>query len=181
MTSLSVYHESSADQPNKVLTHLEDIASTLAEVGVHFERWQAVMPLVPGCSDEQVLAAYRPQVEQLMSERGYAAVDVLSMSDEHPDQAGLHTRFLGEQRQAADQVRFFVVGSGLFNLHIDDYVYAVLCEKGDLIALPAGTRQWFDMGEHPHFVMIRLSSAADGWEGELTGDDIASRFPRLDD
>ncbi|MDO9624580.1 MAG: acireductone dioxygenase [Pseudomonas sp.] len=181
MTSLSVYHQSSADLPNKVLTHLEDIASTLAAVGVHFERWQAVAPLVPGCSDEQVLAAYRPQIETLMSERGYAAVDVLSVSDEHPDKAELRARCLGEQRQAEDQVRFFVVGSGLLSLHIDDYVYAVLCEKGDLVALPAGTRHWFDMGEHPHFVMIRLFSAADAWAGELTGDEIASRFPRLDD
>lgn len=181
MSSLSVYPESSADLPNKVLTHLEDIASTLAAVGVHFARWQAVEPLAPGCSQEQVLAAYRPQIEQLMSERGYTAVDVLGVSDQQPDQAELRAGLLDEQRHAEDEARFFVVGSGLFSLHIDDYVYALLCEKGDLIALPAGTRHWFDMGEHPHFVMIRLSSNAGGWVGESTGDDIASRFPRLDD
>ncbi|MCG4455747.1 acireductone dioxygenase [Pseudomonas sp. MMS21-TM103] len=181
MSSLSVYHESSADLPNKVLTHLEDIASTLAAVGVHFDRWQASAPLEPGCSQEQVIAAYRPQIEQLMSERGYVAVDVVSVSDDHPDKAVMRAKFLDEHRHAEDEVRFFVVGSGLFSLHIDDYVFAVLCEKGDLISVPAGMRHWFDMGEHPHFVMIRLFGNADGWVGEFTGDDIASRFPRLDD
>ena len=37
MSSLSVYHVSSPDLPNKVLTHFEDIASTLAEQGVRFD------------------------------------------------------------------------------------------------------------------------------------------------
>ncbi|MDA7087927.1 acireductone dioxygenase [Pseudomonas sp. SA3-5] len=181
MSSLSVYHESSADLPNKVLTHLEDIASTLAAVGVHFDRWQASAPLDPGSSQDQVIAAYRPQIEQLMSERGYVAVDVISVSDDHPDKAELRAKFLDEHRHAEDEVRFFVVGSGLFSLHVDDYVFAVLCEKGDLISVPAGTRHWFDMGEHPHFVMIRLFGNTEGWVGEFTGDAIASRFPRLDD
>ncbi len=47
MSSLSVYHVSSPDTPNKVLTHLEDIASTLAEHGVAFDRWEAATPITP--------------------------------------------------------------------------------------------------------------------------------------
>ncbi|MDF5828837.1 hypothetical protein P4233_16885 [Pseudomonas aeruginosa] len=34
MSSLTVYHENQPEQPLKLLTHAEDIASTLAEVGV---------------------------------------------------------------------------------------------------------------------------------------------------
>ena len=41
MSRLSVYHESTPELPNKVLTHLEDIAATLAEQGIRFERWTA--------------------------------------------------------------------------------------------------------------------------------------------
>ncbi|SDH11731.1 1,2-dihydroxy-3-keto-5-methylthiopentene dioxygenase [Pseudomonas benzenivorans] len=181
MSSLSVYHESSPDLPNKVLTHLEDIASTLAAVGVRFERWQAVAPIAPGASQEQVLAAYRPQIEQLMAERGYVTVDVVSLSADHPQKAELRAKFLDEHRHAEDEVRFFVAGRGLFTLHIEDYVYAVLCEKNDLISVPAGTRHWFDMGEHPHFVAIRLFNNPEGWVAQFTGEDIASHFPRLDD
>ena len=50
MSVLSVYHESRPEQPLKVLTHLEDIAATLAEVGVQLERWDASAPVAAGAS-----------------------------------------------------------------------------------------------------------------------------------
>jgi len=181
MSSLTVYHESSPDQPNKTLTHLEDIASTLAEVGVRFERWQAAAPIAPGASQDEVIAAYRPQIDKLMQERGYSTVDVISLTEEHPQKAELRAKFLDEHLHAEDEVRFFVAGRGLFTLHIDDYVYGVLCEKNDLISVPAGTRHWFDMGEHPRFVAIRLFNNPEGWVAQFTGEDIANRFPSLED
>ncbi|AYC33264.1 acireductone dioxygenase [Pseudomonas cavernae] len=181
MSSLTVYHESSPELPNKLLTHVEDIAATLAEVGVRFERWQAQAPISPGASQDEVIAAYRPQIDQLMSERGYITVDVVSMNRDHPQKAEMRAKFLDEHRHGEDEVRFFVAGRGLFTLHIEDHVYAVLCEKNDLISVPAGTRHWFDMGEQPHFVAIRLFNNPEGWVANFTGADIASRFPRLDD
>ena len=181
MSSLSVYHVSSPELPNKVLTHLEDIASTLAEQGVRFDRWQAGAPIQPGASQEQVINAYRPQIDRLMSEGGYVAVDVISLSSDHPQKAELRAKFLDEHRHAEDEVRFFVAGRGLFTLRIEDYIYAVLCEKNDLISVPAGTRHWFDMGEHPYFVAIRLFKNPEGWVADFTGEDIANRFPRLED
>ena len=48
MSSLTVYHENQPEQPLKLLTHAEDIASTLAEVGVRFERWEAAAPIAAG-------------------------------------------------------------------------------------------------------------------------------------
>lgn len=181
MSSLTVYHQSSPDVPNKVLTHVEDIAATLAEVGVRFERWQASAPIQPGAAPDEVIAAYRPQIDRLMAEQGYVTVDVVSLNKDHPQKDELRAKFLDEHRHGEDEVRFFVAGRGLFSLHIDDYVYAVLCEKNDLISVPAGTRHWFDMGEFPHFVAIRLFNNPQGWVANFTGDDIASRFPRLED
>ncbi|MDR6960576.1 MULTISPECIES: acireductone dioxygenase [Pseudomonas] len=181
MSSLSVYHVSSPDIPNKVLTHFEDIASTLAEKGVRFDRWEAATKIQPGASQDEVIAAYQSQIDRLMTERGYVTVDVISLNSDHPQKAELRAKFLDEHRHGEDEVRFFVAGRGLFTLHIDDYVYAVLCEKNDLISVPAGTPHWFDMGEHPHFVAIRLFNNPEGWVAKFTGDDIASRFPRLED
>lgn len=181
MSSLSVYHESSPELPNKVLTHLEDIASTLAEVGVRFERWQASAPIAPGASQDEVIAAYRHEIDKLKAEGGYVTVDVVSLTADHPQKAELRAKFLDEHRHGEDEVRFFVAGRGLFSLHVEDYVYAVLCEKNDLISVPAGTRHWFDMGEQPHFVAIRLFNNPEGWVAQFTGDAIASRFPQLED
>lgn len=181
MSSLSVYHVSSPDLPNKVLTHFDDIAATLAEQGIRFDRWQATTRIEPGASEEHVIAAYQAQIEQLMTERGCVSVDVLSLDDQHPQKAELRAQYLDEHRHGEDEVRFFVAGRGLFNLHIDDYVYAVLCEKNDLISVPAGTAHWFDMGEQPYLVAIRLFKKTQGWVANLTGDAIASQFPRLED
>ena len=140
MSSLTVYHQSNPDVPNKVLTHLEDIAATLAEVGVRFERWQASAPIAPGASQEEVIAAYREAIDKLVAEQGYVSVDVISMDRKHPQKAELRAKFLDEHTHGEDEVRFFVAGRGLFTLHIGDHVYSVLCEKNDLISVPAGTR-----------------------------------------
>ncbi|MBD1553380.1 1,2-dihydroxy-3-keto-5-methylthiopentene dioxygenase [Pseudomonas typographi] len=181
MSRLTVYHESSPALPNKVLTHIEDIAATLAEHGVRFERWQANAPITPGASQDEVIAAYQGQIQRLMNECGYLTVDVISLNADHPQKAELREKFLDEHRHGEDEVRFFVAGRGLFTLHLGDYVYAVLCEKNDLISVPAGTPHWFDMGEHPHFVAIRLFNNAEGWVARFTGESIARRFPLLED
>ncbi|MDN3236428.1 MULTISPECIES: acireductone dioxygenase [Pseudomonas] len=180
MSRLTVYHESHPEQPNKVLTQGDHIAATLAEVGVRFERWQATAPVAPGASQEEVIAAYRPEIDRLIQERGYQTVDVISMKADHPQKAELRAKFLNEHRHAEDEVRFFVAGRGLFTLHIGEYIYAVLCEKNDLISVPSGTPHWFDMSEEPNFVAIRLFNNPEGWIAQFTGEDIASRFPRLE-
>lgn len=181
MSSLTVYHESAPEQPLKLLCHAEDIAATLAEVGVRFERWKASAPIAPGASQDEVLAAYAPQIQRLKDEQGYVTVDVVSLTADHPQKDELRAKFLDEHRHGEDEVRFFVAGRGLFTLHIEDHVYAVLCEKNDLISVPAGTRHWFDMGERPHFVAIRLFNNPEGWVAKFTGDEIAKRFPQLED
>jgi 1,2-dihydroxy-3-keto-5-methylthiopentene dioxygenase len=88
--------------------------------------------------------------------------------------------FLAEHTHADFEVRFFVDGAGLFYLHVGDRIYAMLCEGGDLISVPAGTTHWFDMGSAPSFKCIRLFTTPEGWKGEFTGSDIAKRFPDFD-
>ncbi|KAF1030334.1 MAG: Acireductone dioxygenase [Pseudomonas sp.] len=181
MSYVAVYHVSTPDTPNKVLTHVDDIAAVLAEQGVGFDRCQAVTRIEPGASQAEVIAAYQEQIDTLMTERGYVTVDVISLNSGHPQKAELSARFLDEHRHGADEVRFFVAGRGLFSLHIGEYVYSVLCEKNDLLSVPAGTPHWFDMGENPHLVAIRLFNSPEGGVASFTGDDIANQFPRLED
>lgn len=172
MSSLSVYHQSTPDIPNKVLTHLEDIAATLAEQGVRFTRWQAGAPIQAGASDQQVIDAYQANIDALKAETGYASVEVTRETDA----SSLAEHTCDEQR-----LHFFAAGRGLVSLRIEDYIYAVLCEKGDLIGVPAGVRHWLDMGEEPRFVAIRVFNQAQGSVAIFTGDKIAADFPRLDD
>ncbi len=165
MSSLSVYHVSSPDIPNKVLTHVEDIAATLAEQGIHFARWEAAVKIQPGASEEDIIAAYQAQIDGLMTERGYVAVDVVSVSSDQPEQAGE----LDEYCHSQDEVRFFVAGRGLFNLHVGDYVYAVLCERNDLITVPAGMPHWFDRGSGRISLRFVCLVICRGWLLRLRG------------
>ncbi len=71
-------------------------------------------------------------------------------------------------------------GQGLFCLHINEEVLLVLCERGDLIHVPAGTPEWFDMGSAPSFCALRFFNKSAGWVARFTGNPIADRYPRLD-
>ena len=102
------------------------------------------------------------------------------MNPDHPDKNAFRQKFLDEHTHSEDEVRFFVRGHGLFVIHSDDRVYSMLCEKDDLISVPADTRHWFDMGPNPEFTCIRLFTDPEGWVGHLTGDNIADRFPLLE-
>lgn len=180
MSHLAVYHQADANQPEKLLNNADDIAATLQSLGVRFERWEASAPLQPGAAPEAVIAAYQQQIDQLKAEEGYVTVDVVSLSSDHPQKEELRAKFLSEHTHGEDEVRFFVGGRGLFSLHVGERVYSVLCEKGDLISVPAGTPHWFDMGENPHFMCIRLFNNPEGWVAQYTGDAIADGFPRLE-
>lgn len=176
MSSLTVYHQSSPEVPDKMLTHEQDIATTLAGVGVGFERWPVDASIQPGQDRSEVLDAMRSQLDALMSERGYGSVEVLSQSRARTYQDEPAVEGPEELRSAAAQGHLLLAGRGLFNLHIGEQVFAVLCEKGDLLSIPADTRYWFDSGEFPHLVVLQMATRA----AEPTGDEIAGRFPRLD-
>lgn len=176
MSCLTVYHQSTADIPNKVLTHADDIAATLAEQGVRFEQWTAAAPLQRESSAQEMIAAYQASIDALMSERGYRHVALISVSDEPPQD----TRLLAEHVRDEDEARLFVSGRGQFSLHIGEYVYVLLCEKNDLLVVPAGVAHWFDLGENPRMVAIRMGNNPQA-QVRFTGEKIAQRFARLDD
>ena len=179
MSHLRIFSEHDGNTHIETHTSHADIANALRDVGVRFEQWEAMQPIVPGASQDEVIAAYRKDIDRLMHEEGYQTVDVVSLTADHPDRAAMRQKFLSEHTHAEDEVRFFVAGSGQFTLHINDKVYDILCEQGDLIGVPDGTRHWFDMSEEPNFVAIRLFNNPDGWVATFTGDEIAGRFPRM--
>lgn len=181
MSSLSVYHVSSPRQPDKMLTHLEDIASTLAGHGVLFERCEPSAPIPRGAGQDVIVGAFRSRIDQLVASRDYAHLGVMDIDSRSADAPGLPDGLQQEHRIDEDQTRICVAGRELVMLHLDDYVYAVLCERNDVLSIPAGTRRWFDAGEHPRLVTINLSRTANGGKPHPTGDEIATRFSGLED
>ncbi|HHW4681125.1 MAG TPA: 1,2-dihydroxy-3-keto-5-methylthiopentene dioxygenase, partial [Xylella taiwanensis] len=149
-----------------------------SNIGITFERWQATQPIEPGATSEQVMAAYRGDIDRLIAKHGFKTVDVVSIASDNPKREEMRAKFLDEHFHKEDEVRFFVAGSGLFTLHTGGKVYEIECVKNDLIAIPDGTLHWFDMGAAPYFVAIRFFTEPDGWIGHFTGSNIAQQFPR---
>lgn len=185
MTTLIIYPEPGAETdgwPQQIQQYSDKlkIQQQLAEIGVQFETWDTVADLSATASEQTILTAYSNQVARLKDQHGFTTADVVSLKPDHPDRVALRRKFLSEHTHSDFEVRFFVAGQGLFYIHQWDRVYAVLCQCGDLISVPAATRHWFDMGEAPSFTCIRLFSDPQGWVAEYTGDDIAARYPLLE-
>ncbi len=179
MSVLHCYSEQGQPQGEPVTEH-QAITDTLQRLGVRFERWETGAPLAADAGQDEVLAAYQPDVERLQDEYGFQSVDVVALRPDHPQRDELRDKFLQEHTHSDFEVRFFVDGAGLFYLHVGDKVYLVLCEQGDLISVPAGVTHWFDMGAAPDFKCIRLFVIPEGWVAEMTGSGISSRFPDFD-
>lgn len=180
MSQLTIYQ---VQNPSQALQQEQDaniIASLLAEQGVRFEQWQANTDITAEMSQDDIINAYQRDIERLKAQGGYQTVDVISLAKGNPNASELRQKFLFEHTHSEDEVRFFVKGQGLFCLHLNDKVYQVLCQQGDLISVPENTPHWFDMGSDPEFTAIRLFNNQEGWVAKSTDSEIANQFPLLD-
>ena len=128
-----------------------------------------------------MLAAYKHVVDAEKAKHGYNTVDVARIKPDAPNAAQARQKFLSEHTHDDDEDRFFARGAGVFYLHANEKVHAMLCEAGDLLSVPARTAHWFDMGTRPDFVAIRFFHDDDGWIGDFLGTDIAEKFPTFDE
>ena len=177
MTTLTLYDLAAPHAVRSETTDAGEIATRLAPLGITFERWAASVALPEDASDADVIAAYQGDIDRLMEQGGYRSCDVIRLLPDNPAREALRTKFLDEHTHGEDEVRFFVEGSGVFYIRGDDAVYALECTRDDLIAVPEGTRHWFDMGPAPRFTAIRLFAEPDGWVASFTGDTIARGVP----
>ncbi|MCO7517259.1 oxidase [Pseudomonas guariconensis] len=177
MSILSVFHPSSPELPNKVLTHHDDITATLAEQGLRFVHRPHELRVRPGSGQDEVMAACSGLLDQLMSEHGGAAFTLLNRDGVDPGQIDLRDEHVHD----ADEVFAVVTGRGQVSLRVNDYVFAVLCEKGDVLVVPAGVRRWFDLGDAPFCLALRVFGSEQGMPPRFTGDDSARQFPGIDE
>lgn len=180
MTLLTVWAE---DDPATVLQRTRDageIEATLGALGVKLTRWE-VRELPEAPTEQEVLDTYRAEIDAVSEASGYGMVDVKQLTPDDPAAAKAREMFLDEHTHDDDEDRFFARGSGVFYLHLDGKVHAVLCEAGDLLSVPAKTTHWFDMGTRPDYVSVRFFHDDEGWVGNFLEKSIARRFPTMDE
>ncbi len=147
--------------------------------GIVHKRWSADRNLPSGATDEQVLAAYDYLLKPLMDKGGYQTTDVIRVDGHTRNLEGIREKFIREHTHSEDEVRVFVEGQGFFWFHKegrDDDVFALLCERGDLISVPANTKHWFDLGDSPKVCAIRIFTDQAGWVPQYTNSGIDQRY-----
>ncbi len=177
MSRLTIHADHHPDAPESVLVDGQAIREALASHGVRFDRVTSLVDLAPGASAADVLAAYAPFIEAEKAATGYTSADVVRIPRGTPNTAPMRAKFLSEHVHTEDEARLFAEGTGAFYLHLGNRVLIVVCERGDYLRVPAGTRHWFDMGPDPDFTAVRLFTNPEGWVAQLPGDPIADRFP----
>ena len=180
MSSLRIFSQDNPKAAIQESTNKKEMANLLKDAGVRYEQWPTPASLSEQPEQDEILQAYKKEIDSLMQSEGYQTVDAISLSSDHPQKDDFRKKFLDEHTHSEDEVRFFVKGQGLFTLHIEDNVYEVLCTQGDLISVPANTPHWFDMGPNPNFIAIRLFNNEEGWVANFTGSNIAQSFNRLE-
>jgi 1,2-dihydroxy-3-keto-5-methylthiopentene dioxygenase len=180
MSQLTIYSDRDPATREAVHTDPTQIRDALAAYGVRFSRVSALAELARDADPDAVLAAYAPFIAAEQAERGYRTADVIRLVRGTPNTAPMRAKFLSEHTHAEDESRLFAEGSGAFYLHFDGKVLMMVCERGDYLRVPAGTRHWFDMGPDPEFTAVRMFTDPAGWVASFTGDAIADHFPKYE-
>jgi len=185
MTLLTIWADDQPSTPTLQTPDREVIAAELAAVGVTYRAFPPVAGVDASATSDDVIAAHQGLVDALIAEHGYTLIDVAQIHPEDSDEwrataAGARAKFLNEHTHDEEEIRYFSSGRGVFYLHMDGRVLAMLCTAGDLISVPEMTTHWFDMGTMPDFTAIRFFRTDDGWVGSFTGSDISTRFADAD-
>jgi 1,2-dihydroxy-3-keto-5-methylthiopentene dioxygenase len=145
-----------------------EVQAFLASRGIDYERTDSTV--VPdGASADEVLAAYRPKIEELNARGGYVTADVIDVFPHTPNLDAMLNKFNSEHWHDEDEVRFIVEGRGLFHIRpTEGPVFAIEVEAGDLIRVPKGTHHWFDLCVDRRIRAIRLFQDKSGWTPHYT-------------
>lgn len=159
------------------ITDSAAVAARLALAGLEHTRWKPAREVPPDASAEEILEAYRPEIEALKARGGYVTADVI---DVKPDTAGLDAmlaKFNREHWHEEDEVRFIIEGRGLFHIRPKEGpVLAVEVEAGDMIRVPRGTWHWFDLCAERRIRAIRLFQDPSGWTPHYTDSGVDRNY-----
>ncbi|MEO1435089.1 MAG: cupin [Bacteroidota bacterium] len=163
------------------LTDQQEIKSYLETRGVWFDQWEANAEFADDADQETVLKAYEHVLQPYMSANGYQTADVISVHPNMDNIDAIKTKFLTEHTHSEDEVRFFVDGEGLFwfNQENEQPVFCVICQKGDLISVPANTKHWFDFGPKTFVKAIRVFIDQSGWVPNYTESGVDGKYNEL--
>lgn len=168
----------SIPKENITLSNPVEIRDFLNHRNIFFDQWTCDVIFQDTATQEEIISAYSKDLDPFMQNGGYLTADVISINSLTENYEAIRNKFLAEHTHSEDEIRFFVDGQGLFWFNLENEpIFNLLCEKGDLISVPAGTKHWFDAGESNPFVKaIRIFIDMSGWVPNYTNSGIEQTF-----
>ena len=168
----------SIPEKNIELRNPSEIKAFFEERNLLFDQWTCDVIFDDHATQEEILRAYDKDLKPFMEHGGYLTADVISINTLTENYDAIRAKFLAEHTHSEDEIRFFVDGQGLFWFNLENEpVFNLLCQRGDLISVPAGTKHWFDAGESNPFVKaIRIFIDMSGWVPEYTQSGLEKNF-----
>ena len=150
---------------NRKLVDFQEIVDFLKPFGIDYENWDVEGRVGQNATNEEILAAYAPEIERLKTEHGFVTADVINVKPDTPGLDEMLAKFDKEHLHTEDEVRFTVQGSGVFHINPQDKgpVFSITVESGDLISVPKGTHHWFNLCADKTIRCIRLFEDMSGW------------------
>ncbi len=155
----------------KVLREKEAVSTYLKEQGVIYAFWgverlngylKESYALSPQ-EQQMILDLYALEISDLKTRQGYVTQDIVVLSSKTPNLDAILEKFRREHHHTDDEVRFVVDGSGIFTIRKNDLIFDVTVQAGDLLAVAAYTRHWFDLTPERKIKCIRIFKDPAGW------------------
>ena len=162
---------------NREISEVDSIRSFLAPFGIWYEKWDVDGRIGPNASNEEILAAYSPEIERLKAAGGFVTADVINVNPETPNLDQMLQKFDKEHTHSEDEVRFTVRGSGVFHIHPEGGpVFGITVESGDLVNVPCGTKHWFNLCKDKTIRCIRLFQDMSGWTPSYIAESVHQNY-----
>ncbi len=164
-------------EQDRSLGSFDEVRSYLAGIGIDYGTWKREYDLDPDAKDEDILGAYREEIETLKKQGGYVTADIINVSPQTENLEAMLNKFNKEHWHDEDEVRFIIDGRGVFHLRPKEGpVVALEVEQGDFIRVPRGTLHWFDLCQDRRIKAIRLFQDPSGWTPHYTDSGVDKNF-----
>jgi len=165
---------------NREIREPVEIKAFLKQYGIVFEQWDVEGRIGADATNEEILAAYAPEIERLKQEHGFVTADVINVTPETPGIDEMLAKFDKEHLHTEDEVRFTVKGSGVFHINPETApVFSITVESGDLISVPNGTHHWFNLCRDKTIRCIRLFEDMSGWTPHYRDKPVHEKYAPL--
>lgn len=178
MTKLKIYNH-----PESPVLQLEtdlilEITELMDDAGVLYKKLKVDTYVSATYDSEHLQSLYGfLKKEMSLDQLHYCSLVLLEESSAIHDRIRL--KYLSEYTLAQQEAYLILDGKYQINLHSDEKVIQLQCEKGDFILIPADIKRWMDIGESGKLIAVKCTEKEEMASIQYTGSNIADRFPRL--